>query len=249
MNFNKKDWFFVFLAVVSGGLGILEGITTLLGSTLVIIGSMGLVAIILISMNSSWRNKGHVFGLSYPFEGKNKLVVGLIISITVFTGIASFLLINKITEQQEDSRLTPTPLLDIELARVKPSPPFEHLKPDFAYDMILHNKSDVPIHNIVIRMDVLANKNRQKLAVTGTSARNLKPFAPGINVLGAGESKVFHREHSPSYGYMKLTVTYWNNKVWYRCDFEGDRNGINLKGCEPINKKLSIPYRDRDTHH
>ena len=147
---------------------------------------------------------------------------------------------SKKTIEKSTERM-PTPLLDIELARVKPSPPFEHLKPDFAYDMILHNKSDVPFHDIVIRMDVLANKNRQKLAVTGTSARDLKPFSTRINVLGAGESKVFHKEHSPSYGYMKLSVTYWNNKVWYRCDFEGDRNGINLKGCEPINKKLSIP--------
>ena len=128
------------------------------------------------------------------------------------------------------------PLLGIELARVKPEPPFEHLKVDFAYDMILHNESDVAIYEIVIYRKILTSKNRQKLAVTGTFANDIERFAKKIpGVIGSGKSKVFYREHSPSLGYMELTVTYrTSDTAWYRCDFEGDRNGIFLKGCKPI---------------
>lgn len=58
MKFSIKDWFFLFLAVLLGGLGILEGIESTLGIILVAIGSMGILVILCHKFFDLWRNYG-----------------------------------------------------------------------------------------------------------------------------------------------------------------------------------------------
>lgn len=58
MKFSIKDWFFLFLAVLLGGLGILEGIESTLGIIFVAIGSMGILVILCHKFLDLWRNYG-----------------------------------------------------------------------------------------------------------------------------------------------------------------------------------------------
>jgi len=58
MKFSIKDLFFLFLAVLFGGLGILEGIRSFFGVTLVLIGSIGVSVILCHKFFGFWRNHG-----------------------------------------------------------------------------------------------------------------------------------------------------------------------------------------------
>ena len=129
-----------------------------------------------------------------------------------------------------DHRESRIPLVDLELERVKAAPEFAQFQVQFAYDILLHNKSDVAISNIRIMRVIDPEKNKQKIAIHQQPQSKLSTFQKQINVLGAREGKKVHREHSPSYEYMLFTVTYQDDSgKRFRCIFEGDRDGLNLK--------------------
>jgi hypothetical protein len=128
---------------------------------------------------------------------------------------------------QQEQRI---PLVDLELVRVGPSPEFPQAQIQFAYDIFIKNKSSVAISNIRVMRAIDPGKNRQKIAVHGATQGKLSTFQKQVNVLAAGESKKIHRERSASYEYMTLTVTYQDDVGKpYKCLFEGDRDGLNLK--------------------
>ena len=142
-----------------------------------------------------------------------------------------------ITATQE----TGVPLVDIELARVKASPEFAQFEIQFAYDIVLHNKSSAAISNIHVVRTIIPDKNRQKILVHQSAQQKLKPFQKTINVLGPAESGKIYREHSPSYEFMQLTVTYKDQyDKLFRCTFEGDRDGLRL-----TNKEILGQAKDR----
>jgi hypothetical protein len=94
------------------------------------------------------------------------------------------------------------PLVDLKLARVKASPEFAQFEVQFAYDIILHNKSNTPISDIRTTRLIIPGKNRQKIAIHQSMQGKLRPFQKAINVLAPNESKNIYREHSSSYEYM-----------------------------------------------
>jgi hypothetical protein len=142
-----------------------------------------------------------------------------------------------ITATQE----TGVPLVDIELARVKASPQFAQFEIQFAYDIVLHNKSTAAISNIHVVRTIIPDKNSQKMAVHESAQQKLKSFQKTINVLGPAESAKIYREHSTSYEFMHLTVTYKDQyDKSFRCTFEGDRDGLRL-----TNKEILGQTKDR----
>jgi len=127
------------------------------------------------------------------------------------------------------------PIVDIELARVKASPEFAQFEIQFAYDIVLHNKSSAAISNIRIVRSIVPDKNRQKILVHQTVQQKLKPFQKTINVIGPAEAGKIYREHSHSYEFMHLTVTYKDQyDRLFKCTFEGDRDGLHLTNKEMI---------------
>ncbi len=124
-----------------------------------------------------------------------------------------------VSEQKQDF----VPLIDIELLTTMRD---EH---NFAYEIIVHNKSNVPISSIVILRRVLA-KRTQKMAVHQEPQIKLKSQSWKINALKAGESKKIHTERSESYQQATFDITYldeYHNR--YIAGFVGDRDGLTLK--------------------
>jgi hypothetical protein len=130
---------------------------------------------------------------------------------------------------------TPVPLVDIELIRVQPSPAFAHFEIQFAYDIVLHNKSGVAISNIHVVRTIIPDKNKQKMLVRQSPNQKLTPFQKTINVLGPAESGNLYRENSTSYEFMRLNVTYKDQyDKLFQCIFEGDRDGLRLTTKETL---------------
>jgi hypothetical protein len=130
---------------------------------------------------------------------------------------------------------TAVPLVDIELTRVKASPEVGQFKIQFAYDIVLHNKSSVAISNVHVVRIIIPDKNRQKIAVHQSAHQKLKPFQKSINVLGPAESGKIYREHSSSYEFMRFNVTYKDQyDKLFRCTFDGDRDGLRLTNKETL---------------
>jgi hypothetical protein len=126
-------------------------------------------------------------------------------------------------------------LVDTQLTRVKASPEFAQFEIQFAYDIVPHNKSRVAISNIHVARIIVPDKNRQKIAVHQSPQQKLKPFQKTINVLGPAESGEIYREHSPSYEFMRLSVTYKDQyDKSFQCTFEGDRDGLRLTNKETL---------------
>lgn len=124
-----------------------------------------------------------------------------------------------VSEQKQDF----VPLIDIELLTTMID---EH---NFAYEIIVHNKSNVPISHITILRRVLAKRN-QKMAIRPSPKIKLKSQVWKINALKAGESKKIHTERSESYQQATFDITYldeYHNR--YIAGFEGDRDGLTLK--------------------
>ena len=164
------------------------------------------------------------------------IVVTAVLVIVVTLAIDKIYQSNNVVKDVPEKTI---PLLDIELVRAKPEPPFEHLEPELAHDMVLCNKGDVAIYGIVVYAKLLKDRNKQYLATTGQKVDNMNNFPKRIpGVLGPGECKVLHRTYSRFIGYMELTVTYRTNNTdgWYRCDFRNDRRGFYNKGCNLIKK-------------
>ncbi len=126
---------------------------------------------------------------------------------------------DSVSEKKQDF----VPLIDIELLTTMRD---EH---NFAYEIIVHNKSNVPISGIVILRRVLA-KRTQKMAVHQEPIIKLKSQSWKINALKAGESKKIHTERSESYQQATFDITYldeYHNR--YIAGFVGDRDGLSLK--------------------
>lgn len=126
---------------------------------------------------------------------------------------------DSVSEKKQDF----VPLIDIELLTTMRD---EH---NFAYEIIVHNKSNVPISGIVILRRVLA-KRTQKMAVHQEPRIKLKSQSWKINALKAGESKKIHTERSESYQQATFDITYldeYHNR--YIAGFVGDRDGLSLK--------------------
>lgn len=81
---------------------------------------------------------------------------------------------------------TSIPLIDLELERVKGPKDFATFKIQFAYDIFLQNKSNVPISHIQVSRSVDHQKNRQKIAVHHNAQTKIAPFHKKINVLAPG---------------------------------------------------------------
>lgn len=130
---------------------------------------------------------------------------------------------------------TGIPPVDIQVRRVTTSPEFAQFEIQVAFDIVLHNKSNAIISNINILRTIISGRNRQKIAIHHSTAQKLKPFHKTINVLSPAESSQIFREHSPSYEFMRINVTYKNqyNKL-FRCTFEGDRDGVRLTKKEAL---------------
>jgi len=121
------------------------------------------------------------------------------------------------------------PLVDIQLSRVTASPEFAQFEIQFAYDIVLHNKSNAAISNVNIVRTIILDRNRQKIAVHQPALQKLNSFQKTISVLGPAESSKIYREHSPSYEFMRVNVTYEDqHDKLFRCTFEGDRDGVRL---------------------
>ena len=125
---------------------------------------------------------------------------------------------------------TSIPLIDLELERVKGDPDFAQFKIQFAYDIFLQNKSNVPISHIQVSRLVDPQKNRQKIAIHPNAQGKIAPFHKKINVLAPGERKKIYREHSSSYEFSRFSITYKDEYgKRYHCVLEGDRDGVYLK--------------------
>lgn len=127
------------------------------------------------------------------------------------------------------------PLIDLEFERVKADPNFPQHQIQFAYDIIVHNKSSVSISRIHVYRYVIPNKNKQKIAVHGRAQGKIGHFHKEINVLVPGEKKKIYRERSTSYEYVKFDIKY-NDEYGkrYHCIFEGDRDGVFIKSNKEI---------------
>ncbi|MBI4634099.1 MAG: hypothetical protein HY742_09445 [Deltaproteobacteria bacterium] len=117
------------------------------------------------------------------------------------------------------------PLVDVELERVKA----EDSEVQFAYDIFVHNKSNVTISQIHILRMINPEKNKQRIAVHERPQTKLAPFQEQINVLSPDERRKIRRERSPSYEYAVVSVIYGDDSgKRYKCIFEGDRDGLRL---------------------
>ncbi len=127
------------------------------------------------------------------------------------------------------------PLVEIKLSLVTASPEFAQFEIQDAYDIILYNKSNAAISIINIVRNIIPDRNRQKIAIHQSASQKLKSFKKTINVLGPEESSKIYREHSPSYEFMRVNVTYEDphNKL-FRCTFEGDKDGLRLTKKEAL---------------
>ena len=123
------------------------------------------------------------------------------------------------------------PLVDIEFFTTMKD---EH---NFAYEIIVHNKSNVPISNITILRRVLAKRN-QKMAIHPEPQIKLKSQSWKINALRAGESETIHTERSESYQQATFDITYLDEyHKRYIAGFVGDRDGLTLKKSYPHEKE------------
>jgi hypothetical protein len=133
------------------------------------------------------------------------------------------------------------PSVDVELVRVKAEQPFEQFQVGFSYDIFLHNKSTAVLSQIGIMRLINPEKNKQKIAVRARSTLKLEPFSKRINVLSPDEKKLIYREMSESYEYMVITVTYMDDlDNRYKCIFEGDRDGLQLKNKQRLNHRENL---------
>jgi hypothetical protein len=134
---------------------------------------------------------------------------------------------------------TTIPLVDIELVSVKPSSAFAQFEIQFAYDIVLHNKSSAAISDIHVVRTIIPDNNKQKMLVRQPSQQKLIPFQKTINVLGPAESGNLYREHLPSYEFMRMNVTYKDQyDKLFRCTFEGDRDGLHLTTKETLRREI-----------
>lgn len=138
-----------------------------------------------------------------------------------------------VSEKKQDF----VPLIDIEFSTTMKD---EH---NFAYEIIVHNKSNVPISNIMVLRKVLA-KRTPKMAFHPAKTK-LKSYRWTINALKAGESKKIHTERSESYQQATFDVVYLDEyRNRYIAGFVGDRDGLSLKKSykheKEIKKKIKV---------
>jgi len=134
---------------------------------------------------------------------------------------------NRISSQALKSSLLP--VLDVHFERVKAHPEMGQFEIQFAYDIIVENKGNGPAFNVILQRLILPEKNRQKQAVRPAKRRKLGQFIKSIHMIGRGERVNIHREHSDSYEYVRIKVTYKDHfKDFQKCIFEGDRDGLRL---------------------
>lgn len=146
---------------------------------------------------------------------------------------------NKINSQSLKSSLLP--LVDVQFEAVKPMPEMSQFKTEFAYDIFLQNKGNGPAFNVLFQRLVMPDKNKQKRALRPTTKGKLKPFSKRVHMIGLGEKIKIYREHSDSYEYMKITVTYKDHfKEIHKCVFEGDRDGLKLIDYPILKEYLKV---------
>ncbi len=122
------------------------------------------------------------------------------------------------------------PVLDVEFEKVKADPEMAQSKIQFAYDIFIENKGNGPAFNVLIQRLIIPGENKQKLALRKTTAGKLKPLSERIHMIGRGERVKIHREHSDSYEYVRITVSYRDHfRDLHKSIFEGDRDGLKLK--------------------
>ncbi len=123
-----------------------------------------------------------------------------------------------VSEKKQDF----VPLVDIEFLTTMRD---EH---NFVYEIIVHNKSNVPISNIMVLRRILAERT-PKMAFHPAKTK-LKSHRWTINALKAGESKKIHTERSESYEQATFDVVYLDEyRNRYIAGFVGDRDGVILK--------------------
>lgn len=134
---------------------------------------------------------------------------------------------NQITVQ--NIKASNMPLLDLKLEAVKAGPEFAHNSIQFAYDLILYNKGNGPAFNIITQRSINPKQNKQKIAIHPPPNKKIRTFLKKASIVGKGEKKKIYREHSTSYEYMKVVISYWDYfGEQHQTVFEGDRDGITL---------------------
>jgi len=135
---------------------------------------------------------------------------------------------NKLNSHAIKSSLLP--VIDVQFEKVKSAPEMAQFPIQFAYDIFLENKGNGPAFNVLVQRLVMPNENRQKMALRQTSGGKLAQFTKKIPMIGRGERVKIHREHSDSYEYIQIKVSYKDHfKDLHKSAFEGDRDGLELK--------------------
>ena len=144
---------------------------------------------------------------------------------------------NKINSQAIKSSLLP--VIDVQFEKVKSLPEMAQFPIQFAYDIYLENKGNGPAFNVRIQRLVVPNKNRQKTALKQTSRGKLEQFTKKIPMIGRGERVKIHREHSDSYEYVQIKISYRDHfRDLHKSAFGGDRDGLELEEY-PVLEALS----------
>jgi len=144
---------------------------------------------------------------------------------------------NKLNLQAIKSSLLP--VIDVQFEKVKSAPEMAQFPIQFAYDIFLENKGNGPAFNVLVQRLVVPNENRQKMALRQTSRGKLGQFTKKITMIGRGERVKIHREHSDSYEYVQIKVSYRDHfKDLHKSAFGGDRDGLELKEY-PVLEALS----------
>lgn len=148
---------------------------------------------------------------------------------------------NRISSQSLKSSLLP--VLCVQLETVKADPDLSQSKIQFAYDIFVENIGNGPAFNVSVQRSIIPDENKQKLALRPTPRHKLEQFSKTIPMIGRGERTKIHREHSDSYEYVRIKVSYKDHfRDLHKCIFEGDRDGLKLKDYPVLQDYQNIKW-------
>lgn len=152
---------------------------------------------------------------------------------------------NRISSQSLKSSLLP--VLYVQFETVKADPGLAQFKIQFAYDIFVENKGNGPAFNVFVQRSIIPDENKQKLALRPTTQGKLEQFSKTIPMIGRGERIKIHREHSDSYEYVRVEVSYKDHfRDLQKCIFEGDRDGLKLKDYPVLQDYQNIKWKHID---
>lgn len=148
---------------------------------------------------------------------------------------------SRISSQSLKSSLLP--VLCVQFETVKADPDLAQFEIQFAYDIFVENKGNGPAFNISVQRSIIPDENKQKLALRPTPQHKLEQFSKTIHMIGRGERTKIHREHSDSYEYVRIEVSYRDHfRDLHKCIFEGDRDNLKLKDYPVLQDYQNIKW-------